>query len=112
MRTEFFLPPLVLALVIAAIFAIWPAFGAPWVPNGDEGVSLLTPEGECQQARLWREILEDPRYRERVITSGVASMRAYRGDMTEAELRRAGEVSYDASISYNSAKIEFWCSRE
>ncbi len=97
-------------LVVAAVFAIWPAFGAPWIA-GDEPVSELTPAGKCQEARLYRQLLEDPAYRERSVAAGVANTRYYRSDMTEERLRQAEQAQYDSNLSLWAASIEFWCER-
>jgi len=75
------------------------------------GPDLLTPQGQCEEARLLRQLLENPSYRQRWVESSVASGKYFREDMTETELRAAYQTSFDGGLSRKAAEIEFWCSR-
>jgi hypothetical protein len=109
MQSRVVITVLIGMLAVSTIFAVWPFFGAPWA--GGRAVSVATLEERCKEARLTRQLSEDPRYRERYVSAGVAAIRLYRDDMPIEVLRQAEETRYDSALSLDAAAIEYWCNR-
>ena len=110
MRAQVAITALMVMLVVATVFAVWPAFGAPWI-SSSRTVSDATAEERCKESRLYRQKLEHPPYREKTVAVGIAAIRLYRNDMDMELLRQAEEAQYDGHLTLAAADIAFWCNQ-